>query len=256
MSKRLKVMMLAGEDESSSIIYHALGDDFDVAKVIVEAPVSRKKLLKNRVKRLGYLKVFGQVLFILFNKFLVKFTSNRIREIKQTYGLNDAPIDEKKVVCVESINDDKVIDLLKKYSPDALVVNGTRIISKKILDAVDVPFINIHAGITPKYRGVHGGYWALVNDDAAHCGVTVHLVDTGVDTGGVLYQETIEVTERDNFNTYPLLQLAKAIPRMKKALNDVNEGMVNLKKVDLPSKLWYHPTLFAYVTNYVTKGVK
>jgi len=248
--------MLVGEDESSSIMYHALKEDFDVVKVIVEEPVSRKKLLKNRAKRLGYLKVFGQVLFILFNKVLAKFAGNRMAEIKNENGLNDAPIDENKVVHVESINDDKVIDLLKKYSPDAVVVNGTRIISKKILDAADVPYLNTHAGITPKYRGVHGGYWALANDDAVHCGVTVHLVDTGVDTGDVLYQEAIEVTDKDSFNTYPLLQLSKAIPLMKQALNDVNEGMLNPKKVDLPSKLWYHPTIWEYVVNYVMKGVK
>lgn len=256
MSKVLKVVMLAGKDESSNIMYHALEDDFDVVKVIVEAAVSRKKLLKNRAKRLGYMKVFGQILFILFNKLFSKLAGDRMMEIKNENALNNAPIDKKKVVHVESINDDKVIDLLKKYSPDAVVVNGTRIISKKILDAVDVPFINTHAGITPKYRGVHGGYWALANDDGAHCGVTVHLVDTGVDTGDVLYQETIEATDKDSFNTYPLLQLAKAIPLMKQALNDVEQRTLNPQKDALPSKLWYHPTIWGYVVNYVMKGVK
>ncbi|BAF72476.1 formyl transferase [Sulfurovum sp. NBC37-1] len=256
MSKRLKVMMLAGKDESSNIMYHALKEDFDVVKVIVEAPVSRKKLLKNRVKRLGYLKVFGQVLFILFNKLLTKISVDRMEEIKKMYGLNDAPIDEKKAVRVESINDVKVIDLLQKYSPNAVMVNGTRIISKKILDAVDVPYLNTHAGITPKYRGVHGGYWALANDDAAHCGVTVHLVDTGVDTGDVLYQETIEVTDKDSFNTYPMLQLAKATPLMKQVLNDVEQRTLNPHKVDLPSKLWYHPTIWEYIFNYMKIRVK
>ena len=42
----------------------------------------------------------------------------------------------------------------------------------------------MHAGITPQYRGVHGGYWAVVNNDPEHCGVTIHFVDKGIDTGG------------------------------------------------------------------------
>src|SRR5438093_9923670 len=46
-----------------------------------------------------------------------------------------------------------------------VVVNGTRIISEAVLTASDAVFINMHAGITPKYRGVHGGYWALYNGD-------------------------------------------------------------------------------------------
>jgi phosphoribosylglycinamide formyltransferase-1 len=256
MSKDLRVVMLVGRDESSNIMYHALEDEFDVVKVVVEAPVSRKKLLKSRIKRLGYIQVFGQVLFMLFNRFLFKFSSNRMQEIKKIHDLNDSPIDERKIVRVGSINDNRVIDLLKELDPDAVVVNGTRIISKKILDALEAPFINTHAGITPKYRGVHGGYWALANDDTAHCGVTIHLVDTGIDTGEVLYQENIEVTDKDSFNTYPLLQLAKALPLMRRALSDVEKGIVTPVKVDLPSKLWYHPTLWEYVGNYIKNGVR
>ena len=256
MSKAMKVVMLAGKDESSNIVYHALKEDFDVVKVIVEEPMSRKKLLQNRVKRLGYMKVFGQVLFIFANKLFMRFSRGRMAEIKNAHALNDAHIDADKLVHVESINDDRVMDLLKVHSPDAVLVNGTRIIAKKILDAIPVPYINTHAGITPKYRGVHGGYWALAKNDADHCGVTVHLVDTGVDTGDVLYQDTIEVTTKDSFNTYPLLQLANAIPLMKKALHDVEKGTLQPKKVDLPSQLWYHPTLFEYMLNYISMGVK
>ena len=50
------------------------------------------------------------------------------------------------------------------------------------------PVLNYHAGITPKYRGMNGGYWALATGDAGNFGATVHLVDAGVDTGGVLHQ--------------------------------------------------------------------
>jgi methionyl-tRNA formyltransferase len=41
--------------------------------------------------------------------------------------------------------------------------------------SINSKFVNIHVGITPKYRGVHGTYWALVNNDVENSGVTVHL---------------------------------------------------------------------------------
>jgi methionyl-tRNA formyltransferase len=44
----------------------------------------------------------------------------------------------------------------------------------------------VHAGITPRYRGTHGGYWVLLNNDPGHCGVTIHLVDPGIDTGSIV----------------------------------------------------------------------
>jgi folate-dependent phosphoribosylglycinamide formyltransferase PurN len=66
---------------------------------------------------------------------------------------------------------------LKAINPDLVIVNGTRIISKKVLSSINSKFVNIHVGITPKYRGVHGTYWALVNNDVENSGVTVHFVD-------------------------------------------------------------------------------
>jgi folate-dependent phosphoribosylglycinamide formyltransferase PurN len=72
---------------------------------------------------------------------------------------------------------------LKAINPDLVIVNGTRIISKKVLSSINSKFVNIHVGITPKYRGVHGTYWALVNNDVENSGVTVHFVDEGIDTG-------------------------------------------------------------------------
>ena len=254
--KKASIVILAGKDESSTIMYHALKDDVNVLKVLVEEPVSKKRLIKNRIRRLGVITVFGQILFIVFNKIWVRLAKDRIAEIKMQYGLNNTPVETQKYHPVESVNSDEVISLLQELQPDAVVVNGTRIIAERVLESIDAPFINTHAGITPKYRGVHGGYWALAEDDAAHCGVTVHLVDTGVDTGGILYQSIIQPEKTDSFNTYPLLQLAEAIPLMRQALKDVLHGDLRPVAVDLPSKLWYHPTLWEYATNYLRRGVK
>ena len=105
-----------------------------------------------------------------------------------------------------------------------VVVNGTRIIARRVLEASDAVFINTHCGITPEYRGVHGGYWALYRSDPENCGVTVHLVDPGIDTGGILAQQRIEPGPHDNFVTYPYLQLAAGLPLLVEAVGSALEG--------------------------------
>ena len=59
---------------------------------------------------------------------------------------------------IENVNHTSTLDLIQKFQPEIIFINGTRIISKKLLDQVSVPVLNIHTGITPKYCGVHGGY--------------------------------------------------------------------------------------------------
>jgi folate-dependent phosphoribosylglycinamide formyltransferase PurN len=62
--------------------------------------------------------------------------------------------------------------------------------------SINSKFVNIHVGITPKYRGVHGTYWALVNNDVENSGVTVHFVDEGIDTGNIINQAIVVPSKR------------------------------------------------------------
>jgi len=220
--------------------------------------VVAKKLVKRRIKRLGYIKVFGQLLFqLLYVPMLRKLSAKRIQDIKKSFSLDNTYIDKEKVVSVTSVNSDLCLQTLKQIQPDLIIVNGTGIISKKVLNSIDATFINTHAGITPKYRGVHGGYWALANSDKSNCGVTVHLVDAGIDTGGVLYQALINTTEQDNFTTYTYLQIGEGIKLIKKAIHSYLDGCLETQKSKATeSKLWYHPTLWYYLSKRLFKGIK
>lgn len=250
--------MLTGKGKSSLFMYNGVKDNFHIAKVISEEKVDQKKFLKRRIKRLGLLKVIGQVLFVLFvPRLLIIFSRGRIGELLSEWKLDDTPIPSSILIKVSSVNSKETIKLLRNENPDVVIVNGTRIISKKVLSCIDAIFVNTHVGITPKYRGVHGGYWALVNNDKENCGVTVHLVDTGIDTGKVLYQETVYVTDRDNFVTYPLIQTEAGVRLMNKVLHDYKYSTIEPKVGKTSeSKLWYHPTLLFYLYNRFVNGIK
>jgi len=255
-NSKFRVVMLCGNSQSSRIMYNGLASDVNIECVILENKPAGKSIIQRRLTKLGVIKTIGQLLFLLINKLIVKTSQSRIKQLMSDYGLNDNCIPIEIIKQVDSVNSEITINILKEINPDAIVVNGTRIISINILSSIDVPFINTHMGITPKYRGVHGGYWALASGDTENCGVTVHLVDQGIDTGGVLYQDIIHADDSDNFNTYPIHQIAKAIPLMKAALNDVREKRINVKEGVLPSKLWTHPTLLEYVNNLIQKRVR
>lgn len=255
-ASNFRVVMLVDSGELSKIVYNGIKDDFNVVRVFVEEDASSADLVRKRIKRLGVLKTVGQVMFVAFNKLILYLSMPRIEAIKRRHRLSSADYPEHISTVVKSVNDGEVIEFLREIRPDAVVVNGTRIISEQVLAATDAVFLNTHVGITPRYRGVHGAYWALVHSDHANCGVTVHLVDSGIDTGGVLYQDTIRISRFDNLNTYPFRQIAKAIPLMKKALEDVSNGSVRVKRGVEPSRLWSHPTLFEYLKFRLWYGVK
>lgn len=171
-------------------------------------------------------------------------------------GLNVTHLSPDLVQTVASVNSEAARALLKRHRPDVVVVNGTRIIDATTLRCIDVPFINMHTGITPRYRGVHGGYWALYKGEPEHCGVTVHQVDEGIDSGAVLYQATITPTAHDTCVSLPMLQLAAGIPLMLQAVEDALNGILRPRISDGPSAIWTHPTLGQYLGARLFRGIK
>lgn len=249
--------MLSGQGFSTRAVYHAINQVYPIAHVVVEDPVDKKTFLKKRIKKLGFITVAGQVLFQAAIVPLLDIAAKkRKQQIVQEMALNGDAIPSGVVTQVPSVNDATVISLLQQWQPDLIIVNGTRIISKNVLNAVPCRFINTHAGITPKYRGVHGTYWALANNDVANSGVTVHLVDAGIDTGSILYQTRVTPTKLDNFVTYPLLQLAAGIPLLQQAIADALGNNINTIQGPQESKLWHHPTIWQYLYNRIVKKIK
>lgn len=254
-----KIILLASEGTSTTILYNAISKDFDISDVVIEKPVSKVKFLKYRYKKIGFIRLFDQLLFvILINIILSKVSSKRKLEIIDQNNLDVTPIVRNKLNHVKSANLNSSIELIKELNPDIIIVSGTRILSKKLLGSTDAHIVNIHAGITPNYRGVHGAYWAYVNKEPNLAGVTLHFVDNGVDTGKVINQALISVKKNDNFVTYPLLQLSEGITLLKAFLNHIlyssslNKNILGKDE----SNQWYHPGFFEYFYYRIFRGVK
>lgn len=237
-------------------MFNALTKNVDIVRVIVETSPTSASRVKWRVKRFGIRKAIGQLAFIAANRVVLVTQRARIEALETRFSLDSSSYTENLVTRVKSINDQKVVELLGELQPDVVVVNGTRLIAPNVLEAAGCSVINTHAGITPRYRGVHGGYWALARGDAANCGVTVHVVDEGVDTGGVLYQARISPDSSDSLNTYPLHQMNSAIPLMRRALRDLEEGGLKVIPGVGPSRQWYHPTICEYLSIRQRKSVR
>jgi folate-dependent phosphoribosylglycinamide formyltransferase PurN len=257
-SSHSRVVLLAQDGPSTRAIYHALKGEVPEVSVILEEPVPRSRVLRRRIKTLGALQAMGQALFMVLVLPLLRWRGRRrIEHICAHYELDLSPL-AGEITRVPSVNSEEARLALRRLDPGVVVVNGTRIIRKETLSAVDVPFINTHAGITPLYRGVHGGYWALAEGRSDLVGTTVHLVDLGIDTGGPIAQVTFDVTKQDSFATYPYLHTAIGIPALIRAVRQALDGGLELQapKGGLDSRLRYHPTLWGYVGALLRKGVK
>ena len=81
------------------------------------------------------------------------------------------------------------MDLLSDFlKSDAYVVFGSSYIKGELADfLVEQRAINIHAGVSPYYRGTDCNFWALYDDNPHLVGTSIHLLSKGLDSGPMLY---------------------------------------------------------------------
>ena len=81
------------------------------------------------------------------------------------------------------------INLLSDFlKSDVYVVFGSSYIKGELINfLIKQKAINIHAGVSPYYRGADCNFWALYDDNPHLTGTTIHLLSKGLDSGPILY---------------------------------------------------------------------
>ena len=248
----MNIVLLTRDCDSTTIVYNYLNRHFPIHTVVFEKTISKTEQFRRRVKFIGFWNAVGQVIFMLTAFPFLKLTSKQKRKkILAQYDLDLTNIPAEKIKRIDKLSSTKGRELLRELKPDLLIVNGTRILSQKTLESVSAPFVNIHTGITPAYRGVHGGYWAIAKGEKDLFGTTIHYVDPGVDTGGIIEQVFAEPGNGNNFYTYPYVQYATVLPALKQVVESFVDGQRPLTKpaVAHKSALWFHPTIFQWLGN-------
>jgi methionyl-tRNA formyltransferase len=86
---------------------------------------------------------------------------------------------------------------LVAWQPDVIIVAAFgQILKPQVLDLPAFGCINVHASLLPRWRGAAPIQAAIMHGDK-QTGVTIMRMDAGIDTGGILSQQAIEIHPQD-----------------------------------------------------------
>ena len=130
------------------------------------------------------------------------------------------------IECVrpESANASAFVDWVRGRRPDVCIsIAFDQIIRLPLLTAAPHGFINAHPGKLPWYRGRSTINWAIINGEP-EIGVTVHLMDEGVDTGDILVQRLLPIGWHDTYGSV-LTRVQDIVPEIVlEAVNGLASG--------------------------------
>ncbi|HOW23841.1 MAG TPA: phosphoribosylglycinamide formyltransferase [Sedimentibacter sp.] len=122
-------------------------------------------------------------------------------ERAKKHGIDAVYIRQKDFESFEDFNK-AIIDVLKAHEVELVVLAGyLKILTPQFIEEYKNRIINIHPSLIPAFCG-KGYYGIRVHEEVINYGVkisgaTVHFVDEGADTGPIIIQEAVEVTEED-----------------------------------------------------------
>ena len=90
---------------------------------------------------------------------------------------------------------------LREAAPQAIVFTGGGLIRQDVLAAAPIGVLNCHSGILPPYRGMDVVEWTAAEGHilSVGFGATLHLMDSGVDSGPILLTGHIKPRAGDTF---------------------------------------------------------
>ncbi len=101
------------------------------------------------------------------------------------------------VVQPEKMKDPAFLETLRSWNPDVIVVAAFgRILPEVILNLPPKGCLNVHGSLLPKYRGAAPIQWAVMNGES-ESGVTIMVMDAGMDTGPILEQAVMPISDED-----------------------------------------------------------
>ena len=221
--RKIVVMMLVENIQGREILSNLVDLKFPVIAVIIEHKSKLAENTRNYLKNDHYNpKSFSEI---------VKGTSINVHY-------------------VEHHNEQEIVDLLKKYEPDYIVLGGTRILKEHVIKTAKFGILNAHPAILPMYQGLDCVAWAILNNDPV--GATVHYIDPGIDSGPIILQETIDYTNCKSLIEVRIKAMRKCAELMIKSLMGLESGTLSPTPQD-HSLAVKHPAMPMDKLEYVEK---
>ena len=209
----MKVVILAPIPTSlyARLVTHLLAQEegIDVAGIVVRTPWDLKRIL-SEFKRDGAR---------LFNKFIQKIILREkryksiekitLRALSESMNLPSGSLKSLAhrykipLLVVRNLNQSQSQRFLGRLKPDVIAFTGGGLIRSNILSIPRLGILNCHTGLLPQFRGMDVVEWTAAEGEIGHVGfgVTLHLMDKGLDTGPILLRKKMEAKPGDTFHS-------------------------------------------------------
>jgi methionyl-tRNA formyltransferase len=193
--KDLRIVFMGTPDFAVTILKHLVENNYNVVGVITAAdkPAGRgRKLNESAVK---------------------KYANSKELNILQPKNLKNTAFHQE----------------LEDLKADLQIVVAFRMLPEAVWKMPKLGTFNLHASLLPTYRGAAPIHWAIINGETK-TGVTTFFIDDKIDTGEIILQKEIAVTNDETVGSLHDKLMFLGADLVTKTVDLISEGNITTKK--------------------------
>lgn len=156
-----------------------------------------------------------------------------VSEIARRHGLATLEIEDPNAATT-------IGDVALRGFDLTVVANYARILRRPFLRATRLGAVNVHPSVLPAYRGPDPIYWMHANGEREG-GLTVHLIDAGIDSGPILVQRRFAIAPGETEAGILRAAVTEAGPAVTRAVNLLERGPVTAVQQPARGASYYGP---------------
>ena len=184
-----KIVLWVGDAPNQKALASKMAARFTIAGIVMERrrPADNKRSLLTLVS-------------LVWDRIRFKRVYDSWTNLQQYYDRHFPTWPDAPVLRVADINDDKTKEFTEQLKPALVIVSGTALIKKKLLDtSVGTGIINLHTGLSPYVKGgPNCTNWCIANNDWHLVGNTIMWLNAGIDSGNIITSECVDIRGAEN----------------------------------------------------------
>jgi len=239
----MKIIFIARALDSSRVIADALLKEKLIDGFILETgSVAKKKKALRMLKR----KPLWRILLLPFDLAFLIFMNRKANNYfyKHYPKIPSPPVN----LLVDDANEEKCLQHLRKEQPDIILIFGTAILKKPILSIPKIATLNIHGAIVPKYRNVHGEFWAIAHKKYDELGTSLLITNEGIDNGDIVRQRTLGIDRHVSVSEAKMLVFEDTLKLVREELVKIRNGSLTRSPQNTPpDSIFQTPTFIDWL---------
>ena len=150
--------------------------------------------------------------------------TNRVKAEDKYFEQQEFPDTELRVVGATHLESKMSVDFVKEINPDVVLVFGCGMIRGDLADVLPELSINLHLGLSPRYRGAATLFWPFYFLEPQWAGCTFHKIVHEPDAGEILHQCVPALHKRMKIHEVACNAVIKATFDMGRLLDNFSNG--------------------------------